>query len=134
MSDLLERLRERDMPDWLRALYSVIYLATFFHAITTRGAWTCCPPAYGDFSIFAHSVQIAFGWTSAAVAALEVLITMVLLVPKVYYGIKERGKAEGRVEGRAEERERIAAALDAAGITDPETRRIVMNGHSDNGR
>ena len=59
---------------------------------------------------------------------------MVLLVPKVYYGIKEKGKAEGRVKGRAEERERIAAALDAAGITDPETRRIVMNGHSDNGR
>ena len=55
---------------------------------------------------------------------------MVLLVPKVYYGIKEKGKREGE---RAE-RERIAAALDAAGITDPETRRIVMNGHSDNGR
>ena len=138
MSDLLERLRERDVPDWLRALYSVIYLATFFHAITTRGAWTCCPPAYGDFSIFAHSVQIAFGWTGAIAAALEVLIVMVLLVPKVYYGIKEKGKAEGKVEGKAEgeraERERIAAALDAAGITDPETRRIVMNGHSDNGR
>ena len=125
MSDLLERLRESDVPDWLRALYSVIYLATFFHAITTRGAWTCCPPAYGDFSVFAHAVQIALGWTGAAVAALEVVIPMVLLVPKVYYGIKEKGRAEGE---RAE-RERIAAALDAAGITDPETRRIVMNGH-----
>ena len=116
MSDLLERLRERDMPDWLRALYSVIYLATFFHAITTRGAWTCCPPAYGDFSIFAHSVQIAFGWTSAAVAALEVLITMVLLVPKVYYGIKEKGERQGVDE--------MLEAMKEAGIDDETRRRV----------
>ena len=139
MSDLLDRLREREIPEWLRALYSVIYLATFFHAITTRGAWTCCPPAYGDdLATFAHAAQVAFAWTGAGVATLEVLITMVLLVPKVYYGIKEKGKVEGRVEGRVEgdraARERILADLDAAGITDPETRRIVMNGHSDNGR
>ena len=176
MSDLLDRLREREIPEWLRALYSVIYLATFFHAITTRGAWTCCPPAYGDdLATFAHAVQVALGWTGASVAVVEVLITMVLLVPKVYYGIKEKGiregeikgraegrvegkaegrvegkiegraegmvegkaegRAEGKVEGRAEgdraARERILAALDAAGITDPETRRIVMNGHGD---
>ena len=116
MSDLLERLRERDMPDWLRALYSVIYLATFFHAITTRGAWTCCPPAYGDFSIFAHSAQIAFGWTSAAVAALEVLITMVLLVPKVYYGIKEKGERQGVDE--------MLEAMKEAGIDDETRRRV----------
>ena len=44
-------------------------------------------------------------------------------MPKVYYGIKNKGIAEGE---RAE-RERIAAELDAAGITDPEIRRIVMN-------
>ena len=176
MSDLLDRLREREVPEWLRALYSVIYLATFFHAITTRGAWTCCPPAYGDdLATFAHAAQVAFAWTGVGVATIEVLITMVLLVPKVYYGIKEKGvregelkgraegreegkvegkaegkvegraegrvegkiegRAEGRVEGRAEgaytERERIAADLDAAGITDPEIRRIVMNGHGD---
>ena len=167
MSDLLDRLRESEVPEWLRALYSVIYLATFFHAITTRGAWTCCPPTYGDdMATFAHAVQVALGWTGAGVAAMEVLITMVLLVPKVYYGIKEKGrvegkiegreegreegKAEGKVEGRAEgeivgerrgraegeivgertARERILADLDAAGITDPETRRIVMNGHN----
>ena len=50
---------------------------------------------------------------------------MVLLVPKVYCGIKEKG----RFEGERAERERIAA-----GITDPETRRIVMNVHSDGER
>ena len=165
MSDLLERLREREIPEWLRGFYSLVYLAAFLHAIITREAWMCCPPAYGDFSTFAHAVQIALGWTGAAVAALEVLIPMVLLVPKVYYGIKEKGraegeiagelkgkaegrlegkaegkaegrlegKAEGRREGKAEERERIAAALDAAGITDPETRRIVLNGDGANG-
>ena len=130
MSDLLERLRERDIPDYLRGLYSLIYLATFMHAITTRGAWMCCPPAYGDdLGIFAHAVQTALGWTGAAVSILEVLTVMVLLVPKVYYGIKEKGRREGKAEGERAERERIAAALDAAGITDPETRRIVMNGH-----
>ena len=139
MSDLLDRLREREIPEWLRALYSVIYLATFFHAITTRGAWTCCPPAYGDdLATFAHAAQVAFAWTGAGVATIEVLITMVLLVPKVYYGIKEKGVREGELKGRAEgreegdrlARERILADLDAAGITDPETRRIVMNGHN----
>ena len=151
MSELIERLREREVPDWLRALYGVIYLATFIHAITTRGAWTCCPPAYGDFATFAHSAQISFGWTGAAVAFLEVTTFMVLLVPKVYYGIKDKGIAEGRragieegievgkregmAEGKREgeraERERIADALDAAGITDPEIRRIVMNARGD---
>ena len=116
LSDLLERLREREVPDWLRALYSVIYLATFFHAITTRGAWTCCLPAYGDFSIFAHSVQIAFGWTGAIAAALEVLIVMVLLVPKVYYGIKEKGEREGVDE--------MLEAMKEAGIDDETRRRV----------
>ena len=144
MSDLIERLRERDIPDWLRALYGVIYLATFAHLVLTRGAWTCCPPAYGDdLAVFAHSAQIALGWTGAAIAFLEVTTFMVLLVPKVYYGIKDKGIAEGKVAGRAEgiregmaegersERERIAAELDAAGITDPEIRRIVMNARRD---
>ena len=140
MSELMERLREREVPDWLRALYGVIYLATFAHLALTRGAWTCCPPAYGDdLATFAHIVQISLGWTGVAVAFLEVTTFMVLLVPKVYYGIKNKGIAEGKVAGRAEgiaegiaegersERERIAAELDAAGITDPEIRRIVMN-------
>ena len=168
MSELIERLREREVPDWLRALYGVIYLATFTHLALTRGAWTCCPPAYGDdLATFAHIVQISLGWTGVAVAFLEVTTFMVLLVPKVYYGIKNKGIAEGKIagivegkrEGRAEgiaegkiagraegiaegkregmaagersERERIAAELesklDAAGITDPETRRMLMD-------
>ena len=143
MSELIERLREREVPDWLRALYGVIYLATFAHLVLTRGAWTCCPPAYGDMETFAHVVQISLGWTGAAVAFLEVTTFMVLLVPKVYYGIKDKGIAEGKIAGRAEgmaegvaegersERERIAAELesklDAAGITDPETRRMLMD-------
>ena len=160
MSELIERLREREVPDWLRALYGVIYLATFAHLALTRGAWTCCPPAYGDdLATFAHIVQISLGWTGVAVAFLEVTTFMVLLVPKVYYGIKNKGIAEGKIAGRAEgiaegkvagraegvaegkregmaagersERERIAAELesklDAAGITDPETRRMLMD-------
>ena len=144
MSELIERLREREVPDWLRALYGVIYLATFTHLALTRGAWTCCPPAYGDdLATFAHIVQISLGWTGVAVAFLEVTTFMVLLVPKVYYGIKNKGIAEGKIAGRAEgiaegmaegersERERIAAELesklDAAGITDPETRRMLMD-------
>ena len=72
---------------------------------------------------------------------------MVFLVPKVYYGIKEKGRQEGLREARLERRreawqkgwregwqkgqriarERILADLDAAGITDPEILRIVMN-------
>lgn len=56
---------------------------------------------------------------------------MVFLVPKIYYEIKEKGRQEGRLEGRLKgqriARERILADLDAAGITDPETIRIVMN-------
>ena len=71
MSDFLGRLREREIPDWLRALYGVVYLVTFIHAILTRGAWTCCPPAYGDLETFAHAVQTAFGWTAATVSAME---------------------------------------------------------------
>ena len=76
---------------------------------------------------------------------------MVFLVPKIYYEIKEKGRQEGRLKGEREgwlegwrkgmlegriageraERERILADLDAAGITDPEIIRIVMNCGSD---
>ena len=64
---------------------------------------------------------------------------MVFLVPKIYYEIKEKGRQEGRRKGEREgwlegwregqriARERILADLDAAGITDPEIIRIVMN-------
>ncbi len=118
MSDLIERLKASDIPDWLRAFYSLVYLAAFFHAIITRGAWMCCPPAYGDFSTFAHSVQIALGWTGATVSAMEVLIPMVLLVPKVYYGIKEKGIREGEIKGREEGREEGKAEGKAEGIAE----------------
>ncbi len=150
MSDLIERLKASDIPDWLRAFYSLVYLATFFHAIITRGAWMCCPPAYGDFSTFAHAVQIALGWTGATVSGAEVLIPMVLLVPKVYYGIKEKGiregeikgreegreegKAEGKAEGIAEGVDAMLAAMREAGV-DEETRRRVEDIHAKrNGR
>ena len=91
---------------------------------------------YADLETFVQCGQAAALWTGAAIALVEVTVYMVLLVPKAYNKIKDEGRAEGKVEGRAEgiaegeraERERIAAALDAAGITDPETRRIVMNG------
>ena len=180
MSDFLAHLRHPEVPDWLRIVYALVFLTTFTHAILSWGAWICCPPAYGEPATFAHAVQTAGGWTLAAIAIGEVMTTMVLIVPKVYYGIKnegiaegraagrEEGRKEGREEGKAEgkaegivvgksegiaegisqgvekgldagiaagiatgeraERERIAAALEAAGITDPETRRIVMNG------
>ena len=158
MSDFISILREREVPDWLRAGYGLTFLVTLAHALATKKALTCCPPGYadGDIFTFVHCVQAAVGWTLVVIAIVEVTTVMVFMVPKVYYGIKEkgeregavRGREEGREEGRAEgiaegvekgkvegkaegeraERERIAAELDAAGITDPETRRIVMNG------
>ena len=150
MSDFISILREREVPDWLRAAYGLVFLIALAHAVVTKDALTCCPPGYTDADIltFVHCVQSAVGWTLVVIAIVEVTTVMVFMVPKVYYGIKEKGeregavrgreegRAEGREEGRAEgmekgeraERERIAAALDAAGITDPETRRIVTNG------
>lgn len=102
MSDFLARLREPEVPHWLRLLYSLVFLTTFVHGILTREAWMCCPPAYGEFSTFAHCVQVAAGWTGATIAFAEVITSMVLLVPKVYYGIKEKGERDGIVKGRAE--------------------------------
>ena len=136
MSDFISILREREVPDWLRAFYGLVFLITFVHAVVTENALTCCPPGYTNISTFVHCVQSAVGWTLVVIAIVEVTTVMVFMVPKVYYGIKNKGRAEGKVEGIAEgmekgeraERERISAALDAAGITDPETRRIVMNG------
>ena len=136
MSDFLAHLRKPEVPDWLRVVYCLIFLAAFAHAVVTEGALTCCPLGYADLETFVQCGQAAALWTGAAIALVEVTVYMVLLVPKAYNKIKDEGRAEGKVEGRAEgiaegeraERERIAAALDAAGITDPETRRIVMNG------
>ena len=104
MSDFLAHLRRPEVPDWLRLVYALVFLTTFIHAILSWGAWSCCPPAYGEPATFAHAVQTAGGWTLAAIAIGEVIITMVLIVPKVYYGIKNEGRAEGRAEGREEGR------------------------------
>ena len=136
MSDFLSHLRATEFPNRLRALYCLIFLAAFAHAVVTEGALTCCPPGYADLETFVECGQAAGLWTAAAIALVEVTVYMVLLVPKAYNKIKDEGRAEGiavgvergRAEGERAERERIAAALDAAGITDPETRRIVMNG------
>ena len=59
-------------------------------------------------------------WTLAIIAIVEVTTVMVFLVPKVYYEIKEKGRAEGRAKGR----EVVLAAMREAGV-DEETRRRV---------
>ena len=105
MSDFLAHLRHPEVPDWLRIVYALVFLTTFTHAILSWGAWSCCPPAYGEPATFAHAVQTAGGWTLAAIAIGEVMTTMVLIVPKVYYGIKNEGIAQGRAVGREEGRE-----------------------------
>ena len=66
---------------------------------------------------------------------------MVLIVPKIYYGIKEKGRREGIREGREEARlearekarleavDSMLAAMREAGI-DEETRRRVEDIHA----
>ena len=55
---------------------------------------------------------------------------MVLLVPKVYYGIKEKGRREGEREGA----DKMLEAMKEAGV-DEETRRRVEGIHAKrNGR
>ena len=53
---------------------------------------------------------------------------MVLIVPKVYYGIKNECRAEGIAEGKAigerAERERTIAAMREAGFDEETIRRI----------
>ena len=154
MSDFISILREREVPDWLRAAYGLVFLIALAHAVVTKDALTCCPPGYTDADIltFVHCVQSAVGWTLVVIAIVEVTTVMVFMVPKVYYGIREKGerdgvvkgreegrkegiaegmekgKAEGRAEGERAERERnLAAVRDAmrnAGV-DEETRRRV---------
>ena len=96
-------LREREAPDWLRAFYCLVFLVTLAHAVVTENALTCCPPGYANnISTFVHCVQSAVGWTLVVIAIVEVTSVMVFMVPKVYYGIKEKGRAEGKVEGKEE--------------------------------
>ena len=128
MSDFISILREREVPDWLRVLYGLVFLVTFVHAVVTENALTCCPPGYTNISTFVHCVQSAVGWTLVVIAIVEVTTVMVFMVPKVYYGIKNKGRAEGKVEGREEGRaEGVDDALDAmrdAGVDDETRRRV----------
>ena len=132
MSDFLTHLREPEVPDWLKLLYGLVFLATFTHATLTENALTCCPPAYVNIETFVHCVQSAVGWTLVVIAIVEVTTIMVFMVPKVYYGIKGKGEREGIVKGREEGRaegvdDTLAAARDAmrdAGVDDETRRRV----------
>ena len=142
MSDFLNILREREVPDWLRAGYALTFLVTFAHALVTKKALTCCPPGYADADIFTfvQCGQAAGIWTFTVIAIVEVTSVMVFMVPTVYYGIKNKGRAEGKVEGIAEgmekgvekgeraERERNLAAMREAmrnaGVDDETRRRV----------
>ena len=136
MSDFLAHLRKPEIPDGLRVVYCLIFLAAFAHAVVTEGALTCCPPGYADLKTFVQCAQAAAAWTAAAIALVEVTVYMVLLVPKAYNKIKdegiavgvERGKAEGRVEGRAEGVDDALAAMREAmrdaGVDDETRRRV----------
>ena len=122
MSDFITILREREVPDWLRAAYSLVFLVALAHAVATKDALTCCPPGYTDADIltFVHCVQAAVGWTLVVIAIVEVTTVMVFMVPKVYYGIKGKGEREGIVKG-------VDATLDAmreAGVDEETLRRV----------
>ena len=128
MSDFISILREREVPDWLRAAYGLVFLIALAHAVVTKDALTCCPPGYTDADIltFVHCVQSAVGWTLVVIAIVEVTTVMVFMVPKVYYGIREKGERDGVVKGRAQGREEgkaegIAEGMEkgkAAGVDD----------------
>ena len=142
MSDFISILREREVPDWLRAAYGLVFLIALAHAVVTKDALTCCPPGYTDADIltFVHCVQSAVGWTLVVIAIVEVTTVMVFMVPKVYYGIKEKGERDGIVKGREEgrkegiaegvekgeraERERNLDAMREAGVDDETRRRV----------
>ena len=55
---------------------------------------------------------------------MEVTTVMVFLVPKVYYEIKEKGRAEGIVKGREKGRAAVAAAMREAGVDEETIRRV----------
>ena len=133
MSEFLARLRELEVPGWLRVVYCLIFLVMFAHAVVTEGALTCCPPGYaGDIETFVHCGQAAGLWTAAAIALVEVITFMVFLVPKAYNKIKdegiavgvERGKAEGRAEGIAEGVDDTLDAMREAGVDEETLRRV----------
>ena len=126
MSDFISILREREVPDWLRAAYGLVFLIALAHAVVTKDALTCCPPGYADADIltFVHCVQAAVGWTLVVIAIVEVTTVMVFMVPKVYYGIKEKGKAEGERAGRERTLAAMREAMRNAGVDDETRRRV----------
>ena len=124
MSDFIANLRQLEIPNRLRVLYCLIFLVTFAHAVVTEGALACCLKVYADLETFVQCGQAAGLWTAAAIALVEVITYMVLLVPKAYNKIKNEGIAEGE---RAERERNLAAMREAmrnAGV-DEETRRRV---------
>ena len=58
---------------------------------------------------------------------MEVLITMVLLAPRVWRHAVNQGKQEGLQEGRQEEKARVQAIIDQHGKRDPETGQLVIS-------
>ena len=132
MSDFLAHLRKPEIPDGLRVVYCLIFLAAFAHAVVTEGALTCCPPGYADLKTFVQCAQAAAAWTAAAIALVEVTVYMVFLVPRAYNKIKNEGRVEGKAEGRAEGRaegiaEGVDDTLDAmreAGVDEETLRRV----------
>ena len=124
MSDFIANLRQLEIPNRLRVLYCLIFLVTFAHAVVTEGALACCLKVYADLETFVQCGQAAGLWTAAAIALVEVITYMVLLVPKAYNKIKNEGIAEGE---RAERERNLATMREAmrnAGV-DEETRRRV---------
>ena len=128
MSDFLSHLRATEFTNRLRVVYCLIFLAAFAHAVVTEGALTCCPPGYADLGTFVQCAQAAGAWTAAAIALVEVIVYMVLLVPKAYNKIKDEGIAVGVERGRAQGvDDALAAAREAmrdAGVDDEIRRRV----------
>ena len=74
-------------------------------------------------AVFGVSAGIALTVT----ILMEVLITMVLLAPRVWRHAVNQGKQEGLQEGRQEEKARVQAIIDQHGKRDPETGQLVIS-------
>ena len=78
-----------------------------------------------------YLLAAVFG-VSAGIALLvtilmEVLITLVLLAPRVWRHAVNQGKREGRREALQEEKKRVQAIIDQHGKRDPETGQLVIS-------
>ena len=74
-------------------------------------------------AVFGVSAGIALTVT----ILMEVLITMVLLAPRVWRHAVNQGKQEGLQEGRQEEKKRVQSIIDQHGKRDPETGQLVIS-------